>query len=113
MLGDEKVRDRVKRLTIGNRVESDHQPIKVWIKGEEQRNKGIRERKGGRGEREIWTEEGRKEFRKELEKIRFGEKGLNGGGEEIKRRINKAIMEVGKRLKTKEAEKKRMVGRGM
>lgn len=47
-------------MRIRDKVDSDHQPIEVWIKGRERRKQ---ERKGKRGEGGIWNKEGRNMFR--------------------------------------------------
>jgi len=33
---DEEIRKKVRKLIIGKRIESDHQPLELWIKGERQ-----------------------------------------------------------------------------
>lgn len=43
VIGGKKMRERVKRLEIGDQVDSDHQPIIVHVKGKKKR-KGMRER---------------------------------------------------------------------
>lgn len=57
MLGDREVRERVDRLRMGDRVESAHQPVKVWIKGGWGRRGEKREKRKKKG---VWKE-GRKE----------------------------------------------------
>lgn len=37
VIGDEGIKDKVGRLEIGDRIDSDHQPVKVWMKGEKWR----------------------------------------------------------------------------
>lgn len=34
ILGDSEVRDRIERMRVGDRTDSDHQPVEVWIRGE-------------------------------------------------------------------------------
>lgn len=50
------VKDKIKRVTVGDRIDSDHHPIEVWLEGEVRRtrNRGV-SRKCWRG---IWDEEG-------------------------------------------------------
>jgi hypothetical protein len=48
VLGNKEVRDKVERMYIGDRIDSDHQPVEVWIRGE---NIDARRRQRGRGER--------------------------------------------------------------
>lgn len=47
VLGDREVRERVERLRMGDRVDSDHQPVEIWIKGERERRREKREKRGG------------------------------------------------------------------
>lgn len=34
VIGDEKIRERIGRLKVGNRVDSKHHSLKIWMKGE-------------------------------------------------------------------------------
>jgi len=45
VIEDEKIREKVGKLTIGERIDLDHHPVEVLIKGEKRGEKGI---KGGR-----------------------------------------------------------------
>lgn len=38
-MGDNKVKKRVKGMKIGDKVDSDHQLVKIWIKGDEERKR--------------------------------------------------------------------------
>lgn len=52
VIGDKEVKERVKRMRIGDKVDSDHHSLEVWIKGEiEKERKGTGERRTGRGVR--------------------------------------------------------------
>ncbi|KMQ85641.1 hypothetical protein RF55_15674 [Lasius niger] len=75
VIGSGEVRESIGKLEIEERVESDHQPLSVWVKGE-----GIRRTKGigvGKG-RWDWSMEGREEFREEMGKVQ-------GSGETVER----------------------------
>ncbi|XP_011883686.1 PREDICTED: RNA-directed DNA polymerase from mobile element jockey-like, partial [Vollenhovia emeryi] len=89
-------------MEIVDRIDSDHQPVVVWLKG--RRNKKVRRsrarREGGRG---VWDEEGREEFRENLGEIRIGEGRLEEEMGGIEKRIREAIKKV---------EEKRDIGRG-
>lgn len=63
-MGDIGVRDRIKRMTVGDRVDSDHHLVEVWLKGEVRgkKNRGV-DRKCWRG---FWDEEGRESFRQKV-----------------------------------------------
>lgn len=66
MIGDEEVKERVVRLEMGDRMESDHHPVIVCLKG--RWDKGRKERKeSGKHWREVWDERGREEFRSNWE----------------------------------------------
>lgn len=40
ILGDREVRDRVNRMRVGDRVDSDYPPVEVWIKGKGEGRRG-------------------------------------------------------------------------
>ncbi|XP_046605019.1 uncharacterized protein LOC124297751 [Neodiprion virginianus] len=81
-IGDIEVRDRVKRIEIGDRVDSDHHPVIVWLRGAVARTrKGKRVGGTSRGD---WTEEGRMRFRAEVKWEGIGEVDV---GKEIEKRI--------------------------
>jgi len=64
VLGDEEVREEIEELRIGDKINSDHHPVEVKVKGRKRgRMIGKKERKERRG---VWDEEGRKEFRQKL-----------------------------------------------
>lgn len=58
MYWGEEIRERVKRLRIGDRVRSDHHSLEVWIKRDESRRK--EKGKKYRSSRGIWDEESRR-----------------------------------------------------
>ncbi|XP_046628297.1 uncharacterized protein LOC124309086 [Neodiprion virginianus] len=93
-IGDIEGRDRVKRIEIGDRVDSDHHPVIVWLRGA-----GARTRKGkrvGGTSRGDWTEEGRMRFRTEVKWEGIGEVDV---GKEIEKRIRefRRALDVGGR----------------
>lgn len=51
MIGDEKIREKVCRVVIGEKVDSDHHPIEVTIEGREtnRRKKKVRSKGIGGG----------------------------------------------------------------
>jgi len=64
VLGDEEVKEEIEELRIGERIDSDHHPVEVKVKGRKRKRMiGKKERKEWRG---VWNEEGRKEFRHKL-----------------------------------------------
>jgi len=62
VLGEELTREKIWKMEVGDRIDSDHHLIEVWIE-RERRNKGGRERGRGKVWRGIWDREGREAFR--------------------------------------------------
>ena len=73
-MGNEDTWEKVERVEVGERVESDHHPVVVWLRGEGggevERREGSGRRGGGRGN---WTERGERSLWKALEEGRGGE----------------------------------------
>lgn len=63
VLGNEETRERIKKMKVKERVDSDHQPITAWMKGGRSRGRG-RGEGGGKREKEkgVWTEDRRRKF---------------------------------------------------
>jgi len=72
VLVEEEGREEVERLEIGDKVDSDHQPVVAWMK-ERGDNKRVR---GGRGRvcRGMWDEEGGDRFKGNLGRIEQGKR---------------------------------------
>lgn len=70
-MGDREVRERLKEMRVGEMIESDHMPLKVYVKeeGDKEWRRGV----GRRDERGRWNEEGSKSFR---ERIDYDELGV-------------------------------------
>lgn len=64
MIGDEEIRGKIRSMTIGDRVDSDHQPLEIWVEGEVRRKK--RNGKQKESEKVIWDKEGCELFREKL-----------------------------------------------
>lgn len=62
VIGALEVRDRIGSMRIGDKVDSDHHPVEIWI--EDRAGRKIGRRKGRREWRGVWNEEGRKELGK-------------------------------------------------
>ncbi|XP_076651064.1 uncharacterized protein LOC143358075 [Halictus rubicundus] len=96
ILGDEDTRDGVKRMEIGERVDSDHLPLTVWLKGERaggtKRGEGVRSRLVG-----CWTEEGVEKFRRKFGKKGGTEKGVEEDWKELKGKVKEVIEGMGKK----------------
>ncbi|XP_029176468.1 cilia- and flagella-associated protein 251-like [Nylanderia fulva] len=109
VIGNEKVREEITKLEIGDRVDSDHMPVVIWIRG-----------KGGGGEgkgikrkrRWSWTKEGKEKFRERIGEIwekqrdEQEEKGVEGEWEEKKRKIQE-VLDKGKEGEGKERREKK------
>jgi len=75
-IGEEEVRERIREFKVGDRIESDHQPLELRIEGEVRmgRGGGKRKGKGIRRWKGVWSEDGRKDFVERLGEIRVGGK---------------------------------------
>jgi len=59
-IGREETREKIKSLEIGDRIESDHHPVELSMKGRTKKRRKRRIRREWRG---CWNEEGRQLFR--------------------------------------------------
>ncbi|KAG7187926.1 hypothetical protein KM043_013890 [Ampulex compressa] len=89
MLIDKRSREEVKDIRVEAKVDSDHIPLTVVLRG--RGGKGVG---GGGGKRK---KERRAEFKKRMgkEDWEINEGGI--GSEEVERRMNEAIMLIGKK----------------
>lgn len=69
MIGNERVRERIESMRIGDRIDSDHHPVEVVIKARGRGEKKEQRRRREKEWRGIWDGEERKEFRKKLGRI--------------------------------------------
>lgn len=67
LVENSKTREGIRKLRIGERVDSDHQPLTVWL-GRARSAKKSGEKRRRRGEKGVWTEEGKKRFEKCFER---------------------------------------------
>lgn len=63
IIREKEVKRIMERMMVGNRIESDHQPVEVWLRGEVKKRESIKGRKKWvnverRGEKQIQTEFG-------------------------------------------------------
>ncbi|XP_011884026.1 PREDICTED: golgin subfamily A member 6-like protein 22, partial [Vollenhovia emeryi] len=90
---EQETEEEIERMEIVDKIDSDHQPIVVWLKGH--KNKEARrkrtEREGGRG---VWDEEGREAFRDKLGEIKTGEGRLDEEIDGMEGRIREAMEKV-------------------
>jgi len=94
VMGDEEMREKVINLKIGERIESDHQPVVVRVEGVK-RSRGS-ERRGirRRMRRGIWNEEGREVYRRKMLETGWEKGGVRIVGDKMERRIKDIIEEV-------------------
>jgi len=50
VMGEEEVKERVERMRIGDRIDSDHHLVEVWMKGIEKKRRECKRQKGYRRE---------------------------------------------------------------
>ncbi|XP_029164823.1 uncharacterized protein LOC114936023 [Nylanderia fulva] len=108
IIGNEEVREEIRKLEIGERMDSDHMPLIVWLEGKG----GGGERKGKKRRRWNWTEEGKEEFREKIGEI-WGkqrdeqeEEGVEGEWEEKKKKIQE-VLDKGNEREGKEKKGKK------
>lgn len=91
-----RVRERIERMEVGDRVESNHQPLIVKIR------EGDKEGRGGksRGKLMEMDREGKKEFKEKLGRMQEGEIETEKEWERMKGRI-KEVLEEGNKEKGK------------
>lgn len=64
MIGDHKAREKIVRMKVRDRIDSDHHPVDIWIEGGRVGKGRVR---GKNCWREVWDEEGRESFKQKLE----------------------------------------------
>lgn len=102
MIGDKEVKERMEKMRIGDKIDSDHHPLEVWIKGEvKKKRKGTR-----RTRRDVWNEQGKRIFRQKMGKIELGGEDLRKKWRRIERRIGEALKEMDKELGNKKKKRK-------
>ncbi|XP_029176945.1 golgin subfamily A member 6-like protein 22 [Nylanderia fulva] len=96
-----ETKEKIERMEVGDKVDSDHHPIVAWIEGETEEKKEKRQKKERRG---IWDEERRKKFKEKLGEIKEEEREMQDEIESINKRIRKAL-EMG--VETSERKEKK------
>ncbi|XP_011861498.1 PREDICTED: golgin subfamily A member 6-like protein 1, partial [Vollenhovia emeryi] len=92
---EEDIEEEIERMEVVNRIESDHHPVVVWLKGDRRGRKGGR-RERGREVRGVWDEEGREDFKNKLGEIGIGERRVDEEIEEAEEKIRDALKKVEK-----------------
>jgi len=94
IMGEEEVKERIERMRVGDKIDSDHHPVEVWIKGVEKKR---RESKGQEGYmRGVWDEEGCRKFREMLGKMEMGEEDVETMWEGMEGKVKKVLQETGR-----------------
>jgi len=63
-IGDEETKERIRKMKIRDKVDSDHHPLEIWVEGETQRRR--KKDKEQEIRKVVWDSEGRERFRKSL-----------------------------------------------
>jgi len=80
-------------LRIGDKIDSDHHPVEIKIKGRGRSKKG--EKKSKKEWRGIWDEERRKDFKRRIGRMEELKEGsLEEQWKEVKEKLKKAVREV-------------------
>ncbi|XP_071579341.1 uncharacterized protein [Temnothorax nylanderi] len=91
VIGEGEVREKVESMTVGDRVDSDHHPLEIALRrGKE----GDGRRRGKKGNRGIWNEEGAKRFMERIGAMEEKVDDVNKEWEEMEARIKEAIKGV-------------------
>lgn len=85
MIGDEEVRGRIGSMKIGDRVDSDHQPLEIWMEGEVRRKKRNEKQESGKV---IWDREGCELFREKLRWEKKEDRGMEEEWGEMEKRMS-------------------------
>ncbi|XP_029163724.1 golgin subfamily A member 6-like protein 22, partial [Nylanderia fulva] len=88
VLGDEDSREKVKKLRVKDKVDSDHQPVEVEIKGK-QRKERRKNRGGRRGG--TWNEERCRRFKEKVGELEGGEEEIEGEWKKMEERVKEAM----------------------
>lgn len=108
VIGDRRTREEVKRLVMESKIDSD--PVIVWLERKNKREREEREgkRKKGKRKREVWIEEGRKEFARIFGNRLLGGKNVEEEWRKLKNRIKEALEKTGEKEKVREEGKERI-----
>src|SRR5436190_10980259 len=105
VIGNKECREKVKRLRVGDKIDSDHHPIEVEVEGKrvEERRRGREQNRVGRG---VWNVEGRKRFREEIERIERKGRGIEEEWEKMEKGLKEAMSETEREVGREEWKEK-------
>ena len=104
VIGNEECREKVKRLRVGDRIDSDHNPIEVELEGrqvEEKRN-GEKD-KVGRG---VWNVERRRRFKEEIRGLERKGNGIEEEWETMEKGLKEAMRKTEREIRREERKGK-------
>ncbi|XP_039304297.1 uncharacterized protein LOC120357577 [Solenopsis invicta] len=93
VIGNEDTRGKVVKMKVEDWVDSDHQPLTVYVKGRGKGEERIGKRKG-RERRGVWTEEGRKKFEEYMGKRDNVSEVIEEDWRKLKKRVEGALERV-------------------
>ncbi|EZA51891.1 hypothetical protein X777_09206, partial [Ooceraea biroi] len=97
VMGDSEVRERIAKMKIGDKVDSEYQPIEVMIKGTGMKRRGERGlEKCWRG---VWNEKGRREFKECIDEREGDREDWREMEERFKEAMETAERKIGGRRK--------------
>lgn len=104
IIGDIEVRNRVIKMTVVNRVDSDHHPMEVWLEGDVKGKKnGGKSRKCWRG---VWDKEGRNASRQKVGRVEMRGRKLDENWKIMEEKVKRAIEKI-ERKREKRMERRR------
>lgn len=103
-------KERIERLEIAGKIDSDHHPVVVWMKGSKEIKEEMREsKKGIKVKKIMWIEEGERKLEEEMKKWHRGEVEIRSVKEEwktMRRKIEDILRKVRKIGKNREERKR-------
>jgi hypothetical protein len=91
---NEEAWDKIEEFKVGERVESDHMPLEVRTKGREKERKSVKDVRR-KIVKNIWTEEGKENYRARLREAKYEEE-----------EINEKVRELSDNVKTQQKKKR-------
>jgi len=92
VIGEEEARERIERLTIGDRIDSNHHPLEVWMKGGGVRR--VMERREKKVWKGLWDTEGRERFKQKMGSIEIMEGSVEEHWKAVSGRVKSTLKEI-------------------
>src|SRR5436190_6586989 len=105
VIGKEECREKVKRLRVGDKIDSDHHPIEVEMEGKRvgEEKRGREQNRVGRG---VWNLEGRRRFREEIRGMEKKGNGIEEEWERMEEGLKDAMMKTEREVRREEGKGK-------